>query len=413
MPPATIKPEGLRRWIAVATTMFVMLPILVYAALAATATASVAAARSGALLADGDADRRAVLRALPQDRIDAALTARPLDQRLVNVAMARDVDRRSAGRQTQRIAPGIAPGIAPWIVVVSRLGWRDTTALQNMLYVAAAREDVPAAFDITDALLRRRQLSDQIVPALSAVEAEAPSRELLVTRLAGQPSWRGLYLTATAHLRTPAQFAGRYELLRALRRRGSPAMRSEATRNVQAFEQAGFHALGFALWRSVRPGVTRPLDDTGFARAGEDTRLGEDDPVAYQWQFSSGEGYRADAIAAEGRATLDIDWNGRGVPVFAQQRTSAAPGRYAIEVGMQTTDLADLAALDFRLVCDAATIPLRQDARVPRRFVTEGPVPCAYPMLQIAGGIQSAVTPRHLSIRSVSLRPLPYDRGPG
>lgn len=401
MPRGTTEAGGYRRWIAATATALVTVSVAGYAAVAATATATVIAARPGALLADHDAESHVGLRRLHQVQINTALASRPLDQRLANVAMARVADRQGEGR------------ITPWIAAVSRLGWRDTPALQNMMYVAATRNDIPAVFNIGDALLRRRQLTDQMIPVLSMLESDPASRDILVERLASRVSWRGLYLSSTVHLRTPAQLRARYALLRALQRRGSPIASSEATPTSRAFEQANLHDLGFALWRAVRPGLTRPLDDTRFAAASESFRLGKEDPVAYQWQIPNGEGFRADAVTEDGRTMLDIDWNGRGVPVFAQQRSSASPGRYALDIRVPSANVVDLAAFDFRMVCDTATVSFRQDAQRPQRFVTEATVPCAYPMFQIAGNIQSAATPRHLSIRSLALRALPGTREPG
>lgn len=394
MPPGTIDASRYRRWIAVAATTLVTVSVAGYGAIAAMATTTVAAVRSSALLAAGDSSNRAGLRALRQDQVDIALTARPLNQRLVNVAMVRATD----GSGVEQVRP--------WISAVAQLGWRDTSALQNMLYVAAMRNDLAGIFDVTDAMLRRRQLTDQMIPILSTFEADPSSRDLFARRLVANPNWRGLYLSTTEHLLTPGQLAARYRLLRELQRRGSPITMSEAAQNIDAFERADLPVLGFGLWQMVHPGVTRPLGDTRFAAASEWSRLGQDNPVAYQWQISVGEGFRADAVVDAARATLDIDWNGRGVPVFAQQRTSGSTGSYQLDIGVSPANVADLAAFDFRLVCKDVKVSFRQIPQRPQRFVTERSVPCAYPMFQIAGNIQSATTPHQLSIQSLALRPL-------
>jgi hypothetical protein len=361
---------------------------------AATATARVSAARSTALLADQDPDDRAVLRTLDDAQVRAALTARPLDQRIVNVAMTRAVDQKGP------------TATAPWIAVVSRLGWRDTAAIQNMLYVAANRNDIARVLDLGDALMRRRQLTDQMIPVLSAAETDPQVRGTFITRLVGQPEWRNTYLTATGHLRTREQLTARYALLRELQRRGSPPAWSEMVQNIRALEQAGLYDLAFSLWQSSHRGVTRPLDDTHFAQVADSFRLGSEEPIAFQWQIPAGEGFNTGVSTEGGRPTLDIDWNGRGVPVFAQQRTSAMPGRYGLDIGVDPARLADLKALDFKLMCADQPVLFQQDSQRPTRFLAQRATPCAYPVLQISGSIRAGATPHQISLRSVTLRRL-------
>lgn len=334
-----------------------------------------------------------MLRALEPNRLRTAITAKPLSQRIVNIAMVSSVDRQGETR------------LRPWIATLSQLGWRDTVSVQNMIYVAAVNGDIAAVLDLSDALLRRRQMIDQMIPVLSVAETDPQARAAFVDRLIARPAWRNTYLTSTGHLQTAEQLRARYQILRELRRRGSPPSWSEAAQNIRALEYAGLYDLGFALWRSARPGVSRPLNDTHFLQASESFRLGED-PVPYQWQIPVGAGFSADAVSENGRSTLEINWNGRGVPMFAQQRTSAEPGRYVLEVNVSPTDVADLRAINFRFVCTRTNtaIAFQRDMREPTRFVTEQALPCAYPVLQIAGSIQAGATPHQLSLQSVTLR---------
>ncbi len=381
----------LRRGIAVALTAAVLLPVEGYLAVASSAVNTVSAMRASALLTNKDPQTTRGIRGLPATTIAAAITAKPIDQRLVNVAMIHDV--QIVGQQR----------IAPWIHALGRLGWRDTPTLQNRLYVSAMRANVAEILDISDALLRRRQLMDQIIPVLATVETDQTLRKDFVRRLSGSLNWRGPYLLATDALKTPAQLEARYEILRAIQRNGAKLDRGEIAPNVGALDRAGRPDLGFALWKNGRSDVAAPLNDPSFTEASANFQAGTD-TVPYQWQLKSGQGYSASAYVEHGRGSLDIEWNGRGVPIFAEQRTSATPGRYVLDVAVSAENIADLSALNFSLVCGGDVTRFQSDPRNPKRFATDGVVACGYPVLQIAGDIQAAATPRHIAIDRLVLR---------
>lgn len=397
--PGTTEPERGRRAIAALLTAAVMLSVVWYAATASIAIGTVLGARSGALLATPRLEAADRLDQLNDDRVRTAIAAMPLDQRLVNIGMAREAKRQGNGRT------------ASWLAVLARLGWRDTASVQNMLYAAALTTDLPRILDLGDALLRRRQLTDQMIPVLSTVEGDAALRAIFVQRLAERPSWRGLYLTTTGHLRTRDQLIARFETIRLLQRRGARLDQAEVVPSITALDGADLSQYGFALWQSIRPNATRPLDDTGFVLASRSYATGHD-PVPYQWQMMTGQGFSADASRDGDQASLTIDWDGRGVPVFAQQRTSAGPGSYTLAVAVAPEDVGDLSAIDFRLVCDDGAVGFRQILADPTRYVTTGPVRCSFPLFQIAGEIQAGASTHQLSFDRITMQPLGRPSGP-
>ena len=391
---AASEPRAARYPVAAALTTAVLLGVTAYAAVAQTALTRVRIARSGAVLANLKGEPAAQLDRLSGRTVHRALTAAPLDQRVVNVAMAREVRQQGEAR------------LSAWLAVLSRLGWRDTVTLQNRLYIGALRNDLSGVMDLTDALLRRRQLTDEMIPVVSLLEADPALRPQLVERLSTDPSWRGLYLTTVAHLKTPDQLRARAALVEALAARGR-LDRDEIVPSINALDRAGLTAQAFAMWRRVQPGVTRPLADTGFVQASRsyDTRH---DPVPFQWQMMTGDGFSADATrdGVGNGAALTIDWSGRGVPVFVQQRTSAAPGYYAIDLDVPAEEKVELPALSFRLVCGDAIVPFVATPQDPRRLRTAGAVRCAFPLLQIAGDLQSSTAAHQVTIRRITMRPL-------
>jgi hypothetical protein len=390
MPTEASKP---RRAIAAGLTGAVLLAITVYAAVAETALATMRTARPVALLADLKAESTAQLSRLSDRTVHTAIAAAPLDQRVLNVAMARDAKRHGRARTPA------------WLAALSQMGWRDTFTLQNRLYAALLRTNLSSVLDISDALLRRQQLADQITQVILLLEAEPTLRPDLVERMAGGPSWRGLYLATTiGHLKTPEQLSARVMLLDGLAQRGS-LDKGEVVPSINALDRAGLPRQAFALWQRVQPGVTHPLDDGQFDRASRSYDAGYD-PVPFQWQMMTGDGFSADAIRDGAHAALTIDWSGRGVPVFAQQRTSAVPGRYALSLDVPAKEKVDLPAFSFKLICGETAILFAAAASDPTRLRTATEVPCAFPMLQIVGDVQSSAAAHQVTINRIVMHRL-------
>lgn len=350
------------------------------------------AARPGALLGDLRSEQAARLDTLSDTTVHEAIAAEPLDGGIVNVAMVREVRQHGNSRT------------ASWLAIVARLGWRDTPSLQNRLYAAANAGDMGRILDISDAFMRRQKMMDQMISVLSIVEADPTLQDALVARLAANPPWRAAYLSVVAHLKERSQLVGRFELLQQLQHRNARLGKDEVVPSILVLDRADLPQYGFALWQRIQPGVARPLDDSGFDRAGRSDQAGHD-PVPYEWQAMSGEGFSAEAVRDGAQTMLSIDWNGRGVPVFAQQRTSATPGLYALDVEVPPEEKADLPALVFRLVCGKATIAFAPVAGDLTHLRTIEAVPCSYPVLQIAGDIQSSVAAHQVTINRLSLRP--------
>jgi hypothetical protein len=318
----------------------------------------------------------------------------PLDQRIANVAMVRDALHRRGTPSPERLA------------LLAKQGWRDTPSLQNMLYVAATNGDLPRIIDISDALLRRRQLLDQMLPVLTIAEGDSSIRDTLATRIIARPGWRESYFSGTGYLQQRGQLRDRYEFMRLLQQRGARLDRSEVAPTILALDRHGMPQYGFSLWRMIRPDVTRPLDDTRFTLASRSYQAGQE-PVPYQWQMMTGEGYSADASVDGAHGVMTVEWSGRGVPVFAQQRTSAAPGSYALDVKVAPEDRNELSVIAFRLICPDEMVEFEPVGQGSQHYITRIPVRCAYPILQIAGDIQPSASAHQLTFHEIVMRSVP------
>ncbi|SOB80558.1 hypothetical protein SAMN06297144_1121 [Sphingomonas guangdongensis] len=379
-----------RRIVAAALTGLILFVVAAYAARTANAIRQVSLVRGAAALADRTPSASAALAAVPEPSMRLALTGSPLLQRLVNVAMTSAVD------------AGDAP--EPWVRQLRQLGWRDSVSLQNSLTLAVARVDIRTILDTCDALLRRREATERIVPVLSMLEVEPEMRRVVARRLAGRPVWRGDYLSSTGHLRSPEQLVARYALLRELGALDA-VTEGEAITAIRVFEAGGRTDLAVALWRTLLPQRGAVSDPTFTRAAARDSMAAEESVVDLDWALLTGEGYGTSAYVENGSAQLDINWDGRGVPVFARQRTTGRRGAYQLAV-QQVQGGDALGVLGFQLTCGNTVTPLRPVPGLVGRYRTDGVVSCDYPVLEITGTLQPTTTPHQINLRSLQLLPV-------
>lgn len=380
-----------RRGVALGTVLIVLGAVTTYLSGAVRAQGQVAAVRGAALIGAWKYERKstAPAAAVPAATIRRAVMARPLDPRIVNVAMF------------QAYARGGDAILPKWLPVVARLGWRDTPTLQNRLFVFATNNDLGGVMRVSDALMRRQQLQDQVIPVLSMVEAVPSARRDLV-RLLRNSSWRERYLFTTGHLKTAEQLTARRELFDDLTAQGVAIDRGTMVSNVATMVAGGQPALAFATWTRFNPTVQRPLYDPRFAIAGRKFTTG-DPSLPFEWQFENGNGFSATPYAEDGASALDIRWNGRGVPLFAHQRTSALPGSYRLQVSVPPEKTKDLPAIGFRMRCDGVVYRFTGATDRPGQFETREPVACAFPEFEIVGDIAAQGTPRQIDLKSLRL----------
>lgn len=112
----------------------------------------------------------------------------------------------------------------------------------------------------------------------------------------------------------------------------------------------------------------------------------------FEWQFFSGSGFSVypseDGLNG---ATVAIQWDGRGLPVFMSQLTSATPGnyRFSFKVDGDAQKFATKVGVRFR--CGNEVIRTRNAVRPKSQIVTAEtitPITCEYPWVDIFGQIQ-------------------------
>ncbi len=325
----------------------------------------------------------------------SALAADPLSQQAVNGVIAAQM--RATGDTRQAMQQ---------ILLLRQLGWRNNSALQNMLWRAGTVGDLPMMMDTLDALLRREKLLGQIYPILNLMTTDASFRALLIQRLKNRPSWSKYYFQSASDLSRPAEIEGRFLVMRSVQRTGGQLSRNEIAPILPKLIGMGAAPQAFELWQAQDGAVMRPLDDANFLKASRPTQT-DALPIPFEWQLGSGSGYFTDAGRDEHGTFLSIDWNGRGAPALASQLTSATPGRYRIIVVADhpATQMGD--RLGFRFACANGTVvnftAVKPSTRNQVQFVSNGPLTCSYPELQIYGLVQNGSSATSVIMRSIKL----------
>jgi len=333
-----------------------------------------------------------------QAAVVTALAINPLSQSTLNALLVERV--RAAARAMNKDEANL----------LLRLGWRDEVSLRNVGEVYADGSDLPKLLNVFDALLRRATPSGgPVIDILTFMETKPAFQAALVNKLAQDPPWRSAFLRLTANqLDTREATLDRLRTYHALARTRRPPNDIETAAVLPALHAQGFGAEAFDLWQDVRrrngqPLLTRPLADPDFSRA---ARLQEAQGIVtvYDWTVEHGDGFGV-GFGSDSKGLM-LEWDGRGVPVFARQRSSALPGTYRLAV---TTDAEaeGEAAIGYRLVCPEGVAELRPagiSGRT-RLYRTDERVDCGFPMFEIFGRPQNRPRDVRILLNRMMLSP--------
>ncbi|WP_211352805.1 O-antigen ligase family protein [Altererythrobacter ishigakiensis] len=336
-----------------------------------------------------------------------ALNRQPLDQSLLNAIFASEVKRGLD--DTRRRA---------YISTLSKMGWRNTPTQQNLLYEAAQRNDLEAALNHIDALLRRDKLVEQIMPLLTQIEVDPAGTRIMVDWLAQDPIWRERYFRFAEPLADPEVLDARLRLLRYMSDQNISVSRVERQATFYALFAAGRRKAIADLARSELPTERKSqlLFDPGF-----DQWLGEPSETRWatapqDWRLTNKSGLSTQIISEEWGSRLVLRWSGRGAPTIARTMTFLIKGqRPELEVALSAgSQLRGLESLRFTLACpgEREVLFVRKMAgsvgspgmdRRSAYYQAEAGAPCDYPELLIGGSPQSGDRRSDLSIDSIKL----------
>lgn len=360
--------------------------------------------RSGASLVNAEGAAMSSTQLASAKRIVAH---QPLDQPLLNAIYASEV--RGGLDETQRRA---------YVSTLGKLGWRDTATQQNLLFEAARRNDLEAALDHMDALLRRDKLAEQIMPLLAQLEIDPIGTRLMAERISTHPVWRERYFRFSEPLANPEILDARLRLFAYMAEHDMPVDRVETRETLYALFNAGRKEAIAGMVRSRLPADKKSqlLYDPNF-----DQRLGEPDDIRWatapqDWRLTKRSGVSAQIIAEEWSSRLVLRWNGRGAPIIARTMTFLTEGQKpALEVALSAgSQLRGLESLRFSLICpgEREVLLVRKaggtaaSPGMDRRsayYVAEGGVACDYPELFVGGRPKVGDRGVDLSIDSIHL----------
>jgi hypothetical protein len=318
----------------------------------------------------------------------------PLNQNLVNAGLALQSGALSEDER------------AKWITVIGKMGWRSTAASQTLINEAMKTQDLRKITAIADALLRRQKLFEQTVNLMNLLEAEPSTWEGVYNRLNANAPWRVDYLQYAGVIKQPAVIEGRIRTLRALQKGGNRLTRQELAPSIAMLVSADKLKDAEQIWRANGRMPPTDLHDGDFSTAvsvGSDTNFS----FPFEWQFYSGTGFSAypseDGLNG---ATVAIQWDGRGLPLFMSQLTSATPGNYRFSFKVDGDAQKFASKIGVRFRCGSEIIRLRNSVKPNSQIVmaeTITPITCEFPWVDIFGQIQERSAAVELAFNRVML----------
>jgi len=308
-----------------------------------------------------------------------AIAKDPLNQSLVNAGFVLQENDLTSNER------------ARWLAVIGKMGWRSTAAMQMLINEAVKTQDLRGVTVVADALLRRQKLFEETVILMNLLEAEPSTWQGVYTRLKSDVPWRVNYLQLSASIKQPTVIEGRIRTLRALQARGDLLTRQELAPSIAMLVSAGKLKEAAQIWQANGKMSPNALHDQNF-RIAVGTGANTDFSFPFEWQFFSGPGFSTypseDGLNG---ATVAIQWDGRGLPVFMSQLTSATPGsyRFSFKVDGDSQKFATKVGVRFR--CGNEVIRTRNAVRPNSQIVTAEtmtPITCEFPWVDIFGQIQ-------------------------
>lgn len=338
-------------------------------------------------------------------RAKRALARQPLDQGLLNTIYASEV--REGLDERQRRA---------YVATLLNMGWRDTVTQQNLLFEAARRNDLSAALDHMDALLRRGKLIEQIIPLLAQLEIDPAGTKLVAERLAQEPGWRTRYFYYAEPLANPEILDARLRLFEYMAQQEMPVERLELRATLNALLSAGRRdeIVELARTQSSPEQASNQLYDADFDQLKPVPIEERRQYLPYEWRLTNRSGVSTQIITDDWSSRLVLRWNGRGAPIIARTLTFLAENSQPdLEVALAGGGSPrGLDALRFSLICpgEPEVLFVRKAAgsnpgldRDSNFYAAERAVPCDYPDLLVGGRPQVGDRGADLSIDTIRL----------
>jgi O-antigen ligase len=216
------------------------------------------------------------------------------------------------------------------------LGWRDTLMQLWLAERALEVGSAPIAAERIDALLRRAQLPDALMPKMRATYLVPGGVEAIVVRLADRPRWRQGFFNAIAD-DSAASMPRTLDFLAKLRAAGVPATADETLLIRWRLADRGDVAGARQVW--LASGGRGLIADGDFEMLPAQLPAGL---VPYAWGIPTVPGVRvipADRGAANSGHAIQIVSDGLASGTVLAQIVALPPGRWRLSATVRGTDV--------------------------------------------------------------------------
>jgi len=291
--------------------------------------------------------------------------------------------------------------------LLAQLGWRYTTAQQNLMLRALLDQRYDDVLDHVDSFLRRGRRLDLAYTTLATMEAIPQVHGAVLDKLRVGPDWRADYLSVISPESAPALLKARVRTLSELLASPLGLSRREIAPSLIALNAAGEGRVAHALWlrHSGSTAAANLVYDPAFekvaALAGNADRA-----IPFEWYLGQDLGYAAQS-SAQG---VTISWDRRGVPTFLAQTVPVRPGRsYTLTLQGRSDQGSLQELLSPTLLCATQAVrfaPVNEAQEGQARYQT-GPLPdsCDMGVLTLNGALDTGSGAVNIDLTQVTLQP--------
>lgn len=315
------------------------------------------------------------------------LTRTPISAAAFNTAMLYRL------KAIDRDGPVDARAKQRYLNVASLLGWRYTPLLQNRLYLAAIYNDTSSLINVLDALMRRKQLTEQATSVLNVLEQDSRGRDALVRTLSSSPPWRLFYFqnpnVVDVGLKT---VDARYRLVKAMIDRGVVApSREELLPTSRLLAEHGRAAEAYQLWRQTlfqSASLNSLVYDGDFRVLQQVEQSSSLALMPFEWEDRNTPALSKRFGSANDRRYLDIEVPLGFSNVLIQQRLNLAKpqGKLTLHLSESVPHSSVEGGLGFDLDCSGvseAFVPVERRSGSSAKSTLIAQANCIYPMLRV------------------------------
>jgi|GEM_PF-3871713 len=291
----------------------------------------------------GDTGLSAAERSKRLDGITSILEIAPIDPEVLNQFVILERSLGVGSEETERA-----------YVLLSRLGWRSTSAQQNLIGHALAQEDFASIVERSDGLMRRKKFVDEITTLLLTAEQSPAGRALVAESLKRRPPWAKDFIKSGGEIRTKVGLEAHAALLNDLLDEAVDLKRVEAVPPVRAMVREGLFGLGYEVFARMVPErarVNTGIFDPDFTVAAG-VQSAREPSFPFEWNVATGRGISSRVEKAGDHGRLALKWDGKGNPLlFRQMFPLGGEPVKALEVKLSENNAHLLNSLQFFVSC--------------------------------------------------------------